>query len=486
MTPHVPSDETSEYLAQLAHEMRTPLHSMLGFAHMLSQECQQPQHQEWLNNLRASGKHLLDLINDVIDFHRLHTQQVEIANEGVDLPQLFDDILQGFAPQAKQGKISLQATMVDDSPRYWRADRRKIKQILINLISNAIKFTPPQGEVHILASQVGNNLHLVVEDTGIGMDTETLENLFQPYYHSKSRLNQQGTGLGLTITRRLVHLMQGEILVDSRPNEGTRIIILLPLQPDTAPQAPADTPPAPLQLNSPITLLLIDDDPLHHQVLAGMIKHHPITMPSAHSVQEALDNCQTYHPDLVLTDFRLPDGSGLELAGKLKRCLKKRENQDKTPKIALLTAYRGAEIQNALHTHQVDAILYKPLEMNDLLALAQQCVPPTAASETPGSLPQQRAQDSMDAHLRALWPEFYQQLGEGLQECRQLAQQGKHQQLCALAHRLKGQCMIFHHHHLWQQFEALEDLADSGNAALIDGILTQIQHTYEQERPRQP
>lgn len=482
MTPHVPSDETSEYLAQLAHEMRTPLHSMLGFAHMLSQECQQPQHQQWLNNLRASGKHLLDLINDVIDFHRLHTQQVEIANEGVDLPRLFDDILQGFAPQAKQGNISLQARMVDDSPRYWRADRRKIKQILINLISNAIKFTPPPGTGSHSSLPGGRQ----PASGGRGHRHRHGENLFQPYYHSKSRLNQQGTGLGLTITRRLVHLMQGEILVDSRPNEGTRIIILLPLQPDTAPQVPADTPPAPLQLNSPITLLLIDDDPLHHQVLAGMVKHHPITMLSAHSVHEALDNCQTYHPDLVLTDFRLPDGSGLELARKLKRCLTKRTNQGKTPKIALLTAYRGAEIQDALHTHQVDAILYKPLEMNDLLALAQQCVPPPAASPTSSHLPQQRAQDSMDAHLRALWPEFYQQLGEGLVECRQLAQQGKYQHLCALAHRLKGQCMIFHHHHLWQQFEALEDLADSSNAALIDGLLTQIQHTYEQERPTQP
>lgn len=309
------NEQVSAYLAQLGHEMRSPLHSILGFTHMLSESCEQPSHLEWLSHIRSSSQHLLELINDIIDLELLNHHKVSIADEAIDVFELVKLIQQGLQPQALIGQLQLDCQIEANCPRIWRGDKRKLRQVLINLISNAIKFTPPQGQVTVSLSQVTAGLRISVKDTGIGINTDALSQLFTPYYHNTSALNQQGVGIGLAITRRLIELMKGEILVNSQPDDGCEFIIILPLkvgdEASLLTQFSHDQLPELLKTTS---VLLVDDDRLHHEVFHGMVQKLPFIVHSAVNAEQALTLYKQKQPQLLLIDYRLPDSDGLTLA----------------------------------------------------------------------------------------------------------------------------------------------------------------------------
>lgn len=477
-------DQTNAYLAELAHEMRSPLHSILGFSHMLADKCGETEAQAWLSNIRTASKHLLALVNDIIDVNRLNTQPVEIANERVDIRALVMDIINTLHPQTRIGQLTLNTFIDPNCAQFWRGDQRKLKQVLINILSNAIKFTPPLGNISIQLNEVGSGLRISVQDSGVGMDEETLTHLFQPYYHSNSRINQEGTGLGLTITRRLIELMHGEILISSQPNEGSEFVIILPLDKDTS--VPIITPEAPAEkLHQTTHILLVDDDPLHHEVLIGMLKNQPIVVHSAFNMAQTLDICPEVKPQLILIDYRLPDGDGLTLAKTLRHCNNYSSSNHRI-KLAMLTAHRGVALQEALADNTIDALLYKPLELASLVQLIAQCRPQQAA--TVDNTRDQRTENnepsslSMPNYLQSLWPEFYASLEEGINECQQLLDARNYKELSNTAHRLKGQAMIFHHHRFWQAFEGLESLAQAHNHSMAIGVINQISQTYQEER----
>jgi CheY-like chemotaxis protein/two-component sensor histidine kinase len=482
MTNDFSVDKTNEYLAQLGHEMRTPLHSISGFTHMLSESCHTDDEQAWLRNIRTASKHLLDLVNDIIDVNRLSSQLIEIADEQVDIYTLILDIISTLQPQTNLSQLNLKVTIDSNCFHFWRGDKRKLKKIFINIISNAIKFTPPQGIIQVSINENHEGLSVSVKDSGVGMNAETLKHLFQPYFHSHSRINQQGTGLGLTITRRLVELMNGKILISSQLNKGSEFIITLPLTKDK--NAQIITNEIVLETLTEIThILLVDDAPLHHEVLIGMVKNLPIIVHSAFSVAQTLKICPEINPDLVLIDYRLPDGDGINLARTLKNC-NNHLNSDHIIKLALLTAHHGSELQEALAEHTLDAILYKPLELSELIQLVAQCHTIETTLSTTSNKPKILAplNNCAPDYLQALWPEFYISLEEGITECQQYLTKKRYKELANSAHRLKGQAMIFHHHRLWQEFEALEALAQAHNHTMAIGVLNQILQTYQEEK----
>jgi CheY-like chemotaxis protein/anti-sigma regulatory factor (Ser/Thr protein kinase) len=473
-------DETNEYLAQLGHEMRSPLHSILGFTHMLSETCQEEAANSWLRNIKIASKHLLDLVNDIIDVNRLSTQLIEIADEQVDIKTLTFDIISSFQPQSEINQLHLDCVIDPNCPQFWRGDKRKLKQILINIISNAIKFTPPNGTIAVDISEVSNKLRMAVKDTGVGMDEETLTHLFQPYFHSRSRINQQGTGLGLTITRRLIDLMHGEILISSQPNEGSEFIVILPLKKDNA-APPISFDSTPEQLTETAHILLVDDDPLHHEVLIGMVKNLPIVVHSAFSFEQTLIVCPEIKPQIILCDYRLPDGDGLSLARTLRHC-----NNHMTEihriSIAMLTAHRGADLQEALNDGTLDAVLYKPLEVSSLIKLIATHQSPLSQTILAATAQEIENKLSSPDYLQGLLPEFYRELKAGIDECERHLKTQNYKALSNTAHRLKGQAMIFHHHRFWQQFEALETFTQAQNHSMAVGVLNQILQTYQEER----
>lgn len=479
------NEQVSAYLAQLGHEMRSPLHSILGFTHMLSESCAHPSQLEWLGHIRSASQHLLELINDIIDIEMLNHHKVTIADEMVDMFELVKRIQQGLQPQALIGQLQLDCHIEADCPRVWRGDKRKLRQVLINLISNAIKFTPPQGQVTVSLSQVPSGLRISVQDTGIGINTDALSQLFTPYYHNTSALNQQGVGIGLAITRRLIELMQGEIWVNSQPDDGCEFIIILPLsyvaETDLPLQAAEESLPELMQTTH---VLLVDDDRLHHEVFHGMVQKLSFIVHSAYTAEQALSIYEQKQPQLILIDYRLPDSDGLTLAKKIRHLINHRERQQQT-RLVMLTAQSQEHFESALLDGTLDAWLAKPLAYAELITLANEChLNPTtspspeqqtmASDENTTSLDEIRlAIEQLPSYLRNLWPEFTSELRNGISYCQQMLDANKMTELMTKAHQLKGQAMVFQQRPLIQLLEQLEQHAQNRDLHLCQQVLTQ-------------
>lgn len=477
-------EQVSAYLAQLGHEMRSPLHSILGFTHMLSESCEQETHLAWLNHIRNAGQHLLELINDIIDIELLNHHQVTIADEAIDIYELVNTIQQLFQPQALIGQLHLNCSMSDDCPRFWRGDKRKLKQILINLIANAIKFTPPQGQVTVSISQVTNGLRISVQDTGIGINTDALSQLFTPFYHNTSALNQQGVGIGLSITRRLIELMQGEILVSSQPDDGCEFIVVLPLNINQQTWIESHTNELP-ELTHSTRVLLIDDDRLHHEVFHGMVQSLAMIVYSALDADQALALYAEKQPQLILIDYRLPDSDGLTLAKKLRHLVNHYERQQQT-RIVMLTAQSPKHFQSALQDGTLDAWMSKPMPLDALIRLANECHLNNSiqAQQNAPITPETEQSygticlsiDQLPSYLRNLWPEFISELVNGISYCQQMLSANKMTELMTKAHQLKGQAMVFQQRPLIQLLEQLEENAQNKDKSACQHLLTQASH----------
>jgi signal transduction histidine kinase len=226
------STAKSEFLASMSHELRTPLNAILGFTEIFKVQLfgplGHPKYLEYAGDVHKSGAHLLDLINDVLDLSKIDAGKMELREITIALGELIDDAVLLIRDRAK-GHVTLNVEALD---RFRiLADKRLTKQILINLLSNAIKFTPMGGTVTISArANSTGQLEICVADTGVGMDAAQLEQAFSPYGQVNSRITQihQGTGLGLPIAQSLARLHGGDLIAQSTPGEGTRMILIFP------------------------------------------------------------------------------------------------------------------------------------------------------------------------------------------------------------------------------------------------------------------
>ncbi len=223
----------SGFLANMSHELRTPLNAIIGFAEIMENEALgrlgSPRYLEYAKDIRASGQHLLGLINDLLDLSKAEAGKLELNETGFDLRDVIEQALAMVQPRAAKAQISLRRVLVDDPPQVW-ADERKIKQVLLNLLSNAVKFTPAGGKVTVELLWDGTRPGFAVIDTGIGISEEDISQVMQPFNQVDSSFNRkfEGTGLGLPLAKSMVELHGGELSVDSRPGAGTRMTVRLP------------------------------------------------------------------------------------------------------------------------------------------------------------------------------------------------------------------------------------------------------------------
>ncbi|TQD26113.1 HAMP domain-containing sensor histidine kinase [Methanolobus vulcani] len=222
----------SEFLATMSHELRTPLNSIIGFSNlMLTSEVNIDKQRKYLNNISSSGKHLLSIINSILDISKVEAGKLELHYEKFDIYGAIDEVKNIIFPLASEKEINIEF-FTDDSLKEIYADRVRFKQILFNLISNAIKFTPNKGKIIISTSLVGNMFQCTVKDTGIGISEENKKELFKPFTQLHSCINRtsDGTGLGLTLVKQFVELHQGRIWFESELGKGSSFSIELPLQ----------------------------------------------------------------------------------------------------------------------------------------------------------------------------------------------------------------------------------------------------------------
>jgi signal transduction histidine kinase len=233
-TAEAASRAKSAFLAHMSHELRTPLNAIIGFSELIKTEMLGPvgsvRYKEYAGDIHGSGKHLLQLINDVLDISKIEAGKAELRDEAVDLGEIIEHCAALIHPQAAAGTLKVAVEMPKDLP-CLRGDARALKQVLLNLLSNAVKFTPAGGEVRLSACVNGRgDLELAVSDTGIGMSERDAARIFEPFYQIRSELTRQyeGTGLGLSLVKGLIEMHGGTVAVRSAPQRGTTMTATFP------------------------------------------------------------------------------------------------------------------------------------------------------------------------------------------------------------------------------------------------------------------
>ncbi len=357
----------SDFLSSMSHELRTPMNAILGFAQLLGYDAalDADQHDNVREIIKA-GRHLLDLINEVLDLARIESGHINLSLEPVPLPDLVAECAQLIHPLAAARAIRLQAAPEDGST--VRADRTRLKQVLLNLLSNAVKYNREGGSIMVgTAPGESGRLRLQVSDTGPGIAPERLGDLFQPFNRLGAEHTEvEGTGIGLTITRRLTEMMGGRIGADSTPGSGTTFWVELPLETSDAPLPSGD-----VAIDSTVThtpalsrcILCIDDNPVNLKLITQMLgQRRNIRLLSAHAPELGIDLARAHRPDLILVDINMPGLDGYQVL----RSLREAPGLDATPVIAVTANAMPRDIERGLAAGFTD-YLTKPLELQRFL-----------------------------------------------------------------------------------------------------------------------
>ncbi|KAM3104381.1 ATP-binding protein [Phormidesmis sp. 146-35] len=373
----------STFLTNMSHELRTPLNAILGFAQLL---CDTPEttltQQRSLQIINRSGEHLLELINNILDLSKIEAGQVELVETNIDLISLLTTVEEMLQRRAEVKGLQFQVELAADVPANIFTDAKKLRQVLLNLVGNAIKFTET-GRVILRVRWYGietnstlDRLHVEVEDTGIGIAPEDLDQIFEAFGQtSAGKRDSEGTGLGLTISRKFVELMGGTLSVKSQLGQGTLFTIDLPVRQAMGPPIPGRSSlhyPS-LQVlglapNQPTyRVLLVDDQSDNRKLLSYWLDPLGFLLQEAGNGREALLVWQQWQPHLILMDLWMPQMDGLVATQQIRQA-----QSDIKPKIIVLSASISESDRSKAFAAGCDAFLSKPLRVNDLYdAIAQ-------------------------------------------------------------------------------------------------------------------
>jgi PAS domain S-box-containing protein len=311
------------FLAHMSHEIRNPMTSILAYADILLSHLRDPDDIECVRTIKQGGNHLLELISDVLDLSKIGSGKLKIHREIVSLPTLLNEVHSLMAVQAKEKKLPLILQYEGAVPEKIETDRTRLRQILLNLVSNAVKFTE-KGNVQIVARFLAHDATLEVEvaDTGIGIAREQQGRLFEPFVQADGPAGREheGTGLGLAITKRLVEMLGGEISFESELSRGSTFRVKMPL---VSAQAVAGVADKGVRSNDfgagrKIKILLVDDNQMVCRSMARLLEMSGHEVAVAFNGQAALEIAAVFQPDVFVLDLKLPDMSGHELLRRLK------------------------------------------------------------------------------------------------------------------------------------------------------------------------
>ncbi len=387
----------SVFLANMSHEIRTPMNGVLGMAQALMQTPLTEAQRDFVATLIHSGKALLTILNDILDYSKIEAGKLELDPQPFYFPTLVQEITQLMQFQVQQKGLQLKHTEAAELSKPLIGDVVRLRQILLNLVGNAIKFTS-KGFVAIQSygepiAAIANHtaaiqLTVAVSDSGIGMTLEQQQRLFQPFSQADLSTTRKfgGTGLGLSISRQLVQLMGGELGVTSQIGEGSTFWfhLTLPLAqqlPEPLPPPHMTTPPALSQQRLKGRLLLVEDDPVNQKVALALLNDSGLTISLARNGIEALEQWQNHSFDLILMDCQMPEMDGFTATA----TLREREPSGQHIPIIALTANAQLSDRERCIRSGMDDFLTKPFQKDEILQILNHWLPTTLVEEGPNT-----------------------------------------------------------------------------------------------------
>lgn len=407
----------SRFLATMSHEIRTPMNGILGMAQLLATTTPSPtQSRAYLRTLLNSGQALLALLNDILDLSKIEAGHLQLEQGRVDPAELLQEVQTLFSCTAQNKGLSLTCAWQGEETPCYLGDAQRLRQMLSNLVGNALKFTETGGVEMVARALPEGGVEFSVSDSGIGIPQASMQTLFKPFTQVDNSSARQygGTGLGLSIVEQLARSMGGEVGVESEPGAGSRFWFRVPLPVCTAKETTecASAPEAIQQKGAQLQgrVLVVEDNPVNRQVLVEMLKALGLKVDTVHGGEKALQQLTNAEdaqprPDVILMDLHMPRLDGFETTARL-RSWEAQHQRDSMPIIAV-TADAFPEDEAPCLAAGMDARLCKPIDMQQLYALLSRWLPASVdvpADAAPAPPPQPLDQAAFEAQLQQLLP----------------------------------------------------------------------------------
>lgn len=367
----------SEFLASMSHEIRTPMNAILGYSELLGNLIKDKTEKDYLQSIRTSGQSLLTLINDILDLSKIEAGKLDLEYDFVDTVKFFTEFESIFAFKLQENKLKFNTDIISGTPAYLYLDEARLRQVMLNLVGNAVKFTR-EGDimvriftqnpkvVHYKKDKSEEIIDLIIEirDTGIGIPEEFLHSIFDSFVQVRSKSNVGGTGLGLPITKRLINLMNGDIKVHSKVGKGSLFTITIPEIPflrrleNMTNRFKLD--PSKISFEK-ATVLIVDDIEENRRFLCDALKDKGLKLLEAVDGQQAINVMHLEIPDLVITDIRMPQMNGYQLLSEIKKSFLFQH----IPVIAYSASVMKEEKERIYNSEFAD-LLIKPVQISEL------------------------------------------------------------------------------------------------------------------------
>jgi signal transduction histidine kinase/CheY-like chemotaxis protein/HPt (histidine-containing phosphotransfer) domain-containing protein len=486
----------SEFLAHMSHEIRTPLTAMLGFADLLgSPALSDSDRLNYALIIRRNGEHLLSVINDILDLSRVEAGKLAVERLDCSPARLLQDVAALMRVRAVERGLDFEVGLETPLPALVRTDPTRLRQVLLNLVSNAIKFTP-RGRVRVSAALETGPVQLTftVTDTGLGLTPEQLATLFRPFQQADPSMSRRfgGSGLGLAISRSLVEALGGTLTVESLANQGSTFWVRLPAEvPPGAPlvtslqELPGPTDAAPVQDPGLLQgkVLLAEDGEDNQVLIATLLRRAGVTVAVVGSgdlaLAQALTAAREGHPfDLVLMDMQMPVLDGYQATRRLRA-------EGYQGRVVGLTAHAMAGERERCLEAGCDDYLAKPLDPESFSALLRRSLP--AAGPAPAAPEPLHSHLHADRDLAPILPRFVGGLPERMDRLRAAARAGAWEDLGRLVHQLRGAAGGYGFPSITQAAAAVEEALKAGaGRAQVERLLSELQALCARARDGSP